>query len=121
MPAYSGYIERAKDAAVITELDAIQTAAQAANATAGAITEINLDTNGTSLTVKVASTEKIAEKFAADFDMFYGTSTPAVAGGSSSITLTIEKVDLTGSSYAKGANWYAVAGTGNTAGWNAGK
>ena len=46
VPAYSGYIEKAKDAAVIVELDAIATAAQAANAKVGAIDSITVGSDG---------------------------------------------------------------------------
>ena len=122
VPAYSGYIEKAKDAAVITELDAIATAAQAANATAGAISTIEL-TGGNQIKVTAATGSKIAEKYAADFDMFYGTSTTTVAGGGADITLTLEKtIDVTGTSYKNGATWHATDPdtTGpKTVGWNA--
>ncbi|MCC8090997.1 MAG: prepilin-type N-terminal cleavage/methylation domain-containing protein [Oscillospiraceae bacterium] len=47
VPVYSGYVKKANDAAITTELSAILTAAQAANATnADALTEISIDENG---------------------------------------------------------------------------
>ncbi|MCD8389514.1 MAG: prepilin-type N-terminal cleavage/methylation domain-containing protein [Oscillospiraceae bacterium] len=47
VPVYSGYVKKANDAAVTTELVSILTAAQAANATnANALTEISIDVNG---------------------------------------------------------------------------
>lgn len=67
IPAYSGYIEKAQDAAVITELDAIATAAQAANATEGAIKEIKVEDDKVTVTA-----EALAENFEADFAMFFG-------------------------------------------------
>ena len=54
VPAYSGYITKANDAAVITELDAIATAAQAANATAGEISSIKISSDGETITVTAA-------------------------------------------------------------------
>ena len=108
IPAYSGYIEKAKDAAVITELDAIQTAAQAANATAGEITGITLDSDGK--TVNVTAKDYISNKFVADFNLFYGgtgTETTGTATKTIAITLT-ETVTLTGTSYANGATWSAT-------------
>ncbi|MCD7861890.1 MAG: prepilin-type N-terminal cleavage/methylation domain-containing protein [Oscillospiraceae bacterium] len=47
VPVYSGYVKKANDAAVTTELSAILTAAQAANATnANALTKISIDEKG---------------------------------------------------------------------------
>ena len=87
VPAYSGYITKAKDAAVITELDAIATAAQAANAEKGEITKIEVKADKT---ITVTADPK-ADDFNANFELFYGDD--AFQG------------DLTGTSYAKGANW----------------
>ena len=42
VPAYSGYIQKAHDAAILTELDAVKTAALAANAETGTISEISV-------------------------------------------------------------------------------
>ena len=105
IPAYSGYIEKAKDAAVITELDAIQTAVQAANATAGEITTITVSSDGTKVTVTPA--KYIAENFASDFNIYYGTTTTTKGGTDvKSIEITITKVDFAGSSYeGKDATW----------------
>ena len=100
IPAYSGYIEKAKDAAVITELDAIQTAAQAANATAGEIDTITVTKDGISVTV--ASGEKFATNYNADFVLFY----PNAKAGANAGSLTFEKaIELTGTSYENGAKW----------------
>ena len=46
VPAYSGYITKANDAAVVTELDAIKTAVFAATATDGAPTSIEVSGAG---------------------------------------------------------------------------
>ena len=68
VPAYSGYIARANDAAVETELTAVSTAAMAANATAGEIESITVETDGA---ISVTADPK-ADDFAADFKTFYG-------------------------------------------------
>jgi len=58
IPAYSGYITKAQDAAVVTELDAIQTAAQGANAV-----------NNTKITkITVNATTIVVEGMGAGFD-----------------------------------------------------
>ena len=111
IPAYSGYITKAQDAAVITELDALQTAVQAANATAGSITQIELDADGA--TVTVTASGDLATTFEVDFDMYYGGELDGTE-----ITLT-NTIDLDGTSYEAGATWYDAAGEGHTAGWNA--
>ena len=65
IPAYSGYITKAQDAAVVTELDAIHTAAQGANAVNNTkITKITV--NGTTIVVEGAG-----EGFDKDFVIFY--------------------------------------------------
>ena len=47
IPAYSGYIKKANETADITALGAIKTAAQAATATEGAVTEITVTVDAT--------------------------------------------------------------------------
>ena len=92
IPAYSGYIEKAKDAQVIVELDAVATAAQAANATFGKIESITIDENG-----EITITPDTANQADSDdFKMFYGEEF---------------KGDFTGSSYEeKGASWTPTGG-----------
>ena len=93
VPAYSGYITKAKDAAAITELDAVATAVQAARATDTApITSIAVATSGT-----VTVTPELTETQQADFEMFYGAEGIAAA-------------KLTGTSYASGATWTPTGG-----------
>ena len=86
IPAYSGYIEKAKDAQVIVELDAVATAAQAANATAGAISKIEIA--GTTITVTADNEDP---NYDANFALFYGSAE--------------FKGDLDGTSYEDGAVW----------------
>ena len=104
IPAYSGYITKAKDAAVITELDAIATAAQAANATAGEIAKIEVTDEKA---VKVSSDKELASTYVADFDIFYG-GRGTLAANATSVDLTLNSdIGLTGTSYANGATWEA--------------
>lgn len=59
IPAYSGYITRANEAADIVSLDAIKTAAAAALATKGYVSEVTITTSNnkpTTVTAKVDST-----------------------------------------------------------------
>ena len=117
IPAYSGYIAKAQDAAIITELDAIQTAAQAANATAGEITKITVSADGTTVTVYAA---KFAEKYDADFKLFYAAATPGTDGTGTQVFTIAAPANWTTSSYKTGATWVKTAVSGSLdAGWNA--
>ena len=103
IPAYSGYITKAKDATVVTELDAILTAAQAANAKEGALTTIALNKEGTKITVTAAT--KLSDTFVADFNTYYGGAIDGTATATE-VTITLTKsLALTGTSYANGATW----------------
>lgn len=88
VPAYSGYIERANEAADITTLDAIKTAAMATKATDGAVTYIKV-TDGDAAKVEVsiqpndttgANAADIATN--SNFNLFYtgtaGTTAPKI-------------------------------------------
>lgn len=98
IPAYSGYITKAKDASAITELDAIGTAVQAANAKAGGIKEIVV--KGTAVTVTAADGCKIADDFDDNIKIFYtGATSTATDGNGTSVTVTLPKDVLTGSSF----------------------
>ena len=105
-----------------TALDAVQTAAQAANATGGAINAITVGTDGTTVTVTAGT---IANDFKANFEMFYtSSSVTSAANGSASITIPVIN-NFENSSYKNGANWYATdalataANANYKAGWNA--
>lgn len=119
VPAYSGYIEKAQDAAVITELDAIQTAAQAANATAGEITQItinNVSSSKHSVTITTTAPTNISKKFASDFKVFFtGAEGTDVTTDVQTITVTIPEIsNWANSSFGKattpGAVWTAKHG-----------
>ena len=94
VPAYSGYIQKAKDAAVLSELDAVKTAAFAAKATDPAgVTSISVATSG-AVSVNGAET---------DLDPFYTDASQTALG-----------TKMAGTSYANGATW-------STAGWEPAK
>lgn len=105
VPAYSGYIKKAQDATAITELDAIATAAQAANAEGGAISEIEI-TGAKAFTVTAAT--KLDDNFKANFEMFYAGSTVTMpaSGNEASVALTDDAaLEIAGTSYENGATW----------------
>lgn len=142
IPAYSGYITKAKDASAITELDAILSATQAANAASGAIDKIELDVKNDK--VKVYASEDFATDFENNFELFYKvlangattkdiTTTAVVKDNSGKVTtqatasFAMDLSALDDSSYANGARWLAVLDNNNTAdntsddtpaGWN---
>ena len=115
IPAYSGYLKKANDAAVVTELDAIATAAQAANATAGEISKITVTANGTTITVYATD---FAAKYDDDFKMFYSATPGTHATGTKVFTITAPE-NWANSSYKDGATWVKAADATFAAGWNA--
>lgn len=94
IPAYSGYISKAHEAADITTLDAVKTAAMAYNATEGAVESLTVTTS--SVTINGGS-----ENIAADADFllyFTGSET-----GTYSITFKSE-------TFKNGAEWSRTGG-----------
>ena len=76
VPAYSGYIARANDAACLSELSAIQTAAQAACSLNGSeLSGISIATNSITVTGNPED-----EDITADFNTLYTTDVTVVAG-----------------------------------------
>lgn len=72
IPVYTGYISHANDAAVSTELNAVLTAAEAANATNSArIETIEVMPNG-KVTVELEEGGMLSSTFYSDFAAFYG-------------------------------------------------
>lgn len=104
VPAYSGYIKKAHDAAIITELDAVKTAALAANAETGTIKEIKV-TSASSITV-TGDPVALDSEFAANFHLYY----PNGTFSSGTITLTKALPNYATSSYSKGAEWTPTGG-----------
>jgi len=81
IPVYNGYIKRAQDASVTTELDAIATAAQAANATEGGIDLIVVSADGKSIKVSGADDNTVSKNFNEDFILFSGKAGVTVVPG----------------------------------------
>lgn len=115
IPAYSGYITKANDAAIITELDAIATAAQAANASKGEITKIELDKDGNLVDITVTSPVVLAKTFVGDFKTYYGNNaatSDTIGDATTNVTISIDAISLAKSSYeGKGAEWQNGAWT----------
>ena len=114
VPAYNGYITKAQETAVITELSAIHTAAQAANATAGEIGGIKVSKTGKTIYVTAPTNKKLADDFESNFELFYGKGSCVVAGNEASATVTMSDssafVTLTGTSYEHGVEWTSSSG-----------
>lgn len=108
VPAYSGYIQKAHDAAIITELDAVKTAALAANAKTGTISSITVS-NATTIAV-VGDPAALDSEFATNFHLYYPNGT--FNGGT--ITLAEGLPNFATSSYSKGVTWTPAAGWGAT-------
>lgn len=105
IPAYSGYIAKAKDTEVETELAAISTAAMAANATEGAITEIKVKDD---IQVSAAS---YADEFEADFEAFYTAATADTTKDGKMAFDSGKAINFAGSSYeGKTATWTPATG-----------
>jgi len=106
IPAYSGYIKKAQDVNVVTELDAITTAVQAANATAGEIDKIDVDDDGKTILVDATKFATVAD-FQADFVIFYGAATVTATDADTYQIVLSTVIDLAGTSYEGGATWEA--------------
>lgn len=105
VPAYSGYIKKAHDAAIITELDAVKTAALAANAETGTIKEIKV-TSASSITV-TGDPVALDSEFAANFHLYYPNGT---VGTNGVITLSEALPNYATSSYSGGVTWTPADG-----------
>lgn len=104
VPAYSGYIQKAHDAAIITELDAVKTAALAANAKTGTISSITVS-NATTIAV-VGDPAALDSDFATNFHLYYPNGTVS----SGTITLTEALPNYATSSYSNGVKWTPANG-----------
>lgn len=111
IPAYSGYIKKAQDAAVVTELDAIATAAQAANATAGEITQIDVAYVEGAANDTITVTGADATNYDADFVLYYTNAEDAntTAGQLGGFKFKTD-LNLADSSYNTGATWTKADG-----------
>ena len=100
IPVYNGYINKAADAAFVTELDAIASAAQAANAIDGSIDSIKVTSAG----IEVGGAG--AKDYDADFVLYYPN---AVANTSTDAQgdFAFVKAPTFPKTYEKGATWGA--------------
>ena len=89
VPAYSGYMTKAKDAAVLSELDAVKTACFAVNAATGSVADIELTSTGLKIN---------------------GEAVTSLAPYYADASLTALQGKLTGTTYANGAVWTAADG-----------
>lgn len=106
IPVYTGYISRANDAAVTTELGAVLTAAEAANAiNPTKITSIQITPEGV-VTVNLEDENTRSKDFYNDFAAFYGITRNPSDTGNGSITIS-SLADLLKNSdtYKDGAVW----------------
>ena len=116
IPAYSAYLKKANDAAVVTELDAIKTAVQSANASAGDTIEKIVVTDTGAKKIKIVVTPKtgktLATSFAADFKIYYKDTTIAQDSGATTYSTGDVSVgtDFGDTSYASGATWTPADG-----------
>lgn len=105
VPAYSGYIQKAHDAAILTELDAVKTAALAANAETGTINKIEV--SGDKNITVTGDPATLDSDFAANFHLYYPNGTVGTGGA---ITLTEALPNYATSSYSGGATWTPTTG-----------
>ena len=112
IPVYNGYIKKAQDASAVTELDAIATAAQAANAVAGSIGSIDVTVEGgvTTINVNPEDGKTLADDYDANFVLYMGENNVTDTGDAEFTS----NVNLAGTSYEKGATWTPASGK-----WNA--
>ena len=104
VPAYSGYLEKAKDAAVLSELDAIKTAVTAANATGGEVATVTVE-NANTVSFTLGTGASLATNFGTDFNTYYGGTYDK---NTSKITLTTAISGWADCSYAKTGDKKAV-------------
>ena len=106
VPAYSGYLTKAKDAGAVVELDAIATAAQAANAEGGAIGSIDVSADGKTIKVTAATGSTLHANFDTNFKMYMNQSSATDSDtDNGELTLNVALAKLDGTSYSKGATW----------------
>lgn len=106
IPVYSGYINRANDAAVSTELGAVLTAAEAANATgSGKITSIQI-TSGGEVTVNLDNEDLRPSTFYHDFAVFYGVEKEEIPTANTPFKIrSLETLLGQSDTYKSGAKW----------------
>lgn len=122
LPSYSGYVQRARDAQVLVELDYILTTVYAANAEGDAISKVKIESDGKTIIISsVSQGEGIYSGFNENFCEMYGctwennsleTEEGRIFRASDPL------IDLSDSSYENGAVWYADDGADHDSGWH---
>lgn len=113
VPAYSGYITKAKEAGDITQLDAIKTAAMATVAEEGSLDELVLTIGSKKVTKVEANGDDITSD--SDFTTYYSSTLPELQSdtysSASTITWYATEVEASGTA---GQTGYVA---GHDAGW----
>ena len=109
VPAYNGYISKANDAAVQTELAGISTAVVAANATKSAIVEITTDD---AVTFTITAKAGFDGKFKDNFELFSGKTVKSwsVTDNTGTLVFDAAVIDFTGSTYKTAGATYGANG-----------
>lgn len=117
IPAYSGYIKKARDAAALVELNAISTAALAANAASDVDFEIKIEIldSGRTADVSIRSTsdKKFSPDFKTDFETFCAKAQSGYFLGDYleyAVEIQALYASLDATSYSAGAHWTAADG-----------
>lgn len=105
IPVYTGYINRANDAAVTTELGAVLTAAEAANAMGSAQIETIKITGDGVVTVTLSDPTAMPYNYYKDLAFFYGSGKEEY--GNESVTISsLSKLFENSDTYKSGATWH---------------
>ena len=115
IPVYNGYITKAQDASIVTELDYIASAAQAANALGDQLGEIKVVASTGAVTFATAKQgAALSESFYSDLDLY-------LDGAEVNVTDKTVKVSINfgnSKTYEKGAIWVVADTDDYEAGWN---
>ena len=117
IPSYAGYVQRAKDAQVLVELDYILTAVHSANAEGDAISRVEVVSDGQNIIVSsLSEIEGIHYDINKRFSELYGC--PIENNSVGIIKTSVPIIDLSDSSFENGAVWYAYDGDTYDTGWH---
>lgn len=122
VPMYTGYIKRANDAKVLSELSGVLTTAQAANAMTGSVKEVTKieikNTGAVTVTTGTDDTAVVATDDGAYRDYFVelydeGGAEEKASGEGPSITYSLQITGfstlINGTSYTNGATWTSTS------------
>ena len=119
VPMYTGYIKRANDAKVLSELSGVLTTAQAANAMTGSVEEVTkIEIKNTGAVTVTTGTATIATDDGAYRDYFVelydeGGAEEKASGEGPSITYSLQITGfstlINGTSYINGATWTSTS------------